>query len=80
MPLFVYLPNTRIDIESFNAAHPWILEDAVQKLGQDGRPKFLPRRFCTEYQAMHSRHVSGGTVREDKSLRRMQYFLAATEQ
>ena len=64
----VYRAGTRINLESFNLVHRWICEDAKPALDSEGRPKFLPRRFTSEEQAMQSRHVSGGHVYLDKTL------------
>ena len=70
----VYRQGARIDLDSFNKVHPWIVEDPVTSLRvnpETGKPRFLPRRFTSEDCARQSSSVSGGRVYEERSLARM---------
>jgi len=68
----VYRQGARIDLDSFNKVHPWIVEDPVTSLRvnpETGKPRFLPRRFTSEDCARQSAAVSGGKVYEERSLK-----------
>jgi hypothetical protein len=63
----------RCNLESFNREHPWVVQERADQIAinhETGKPKYLPRRFGSEYAAKIGLPL-GCTVREERTLERM---------